>query len=315
MTGIERIQNILQHKAVDRIGLYEHFWADTLKRWTREGHMEIEEKFEEHFDLDIIRCRCINTVADIDFVPEIVEETEETVLTRDGNGAMLRTHKIHDTTPEHVDFMVKDRKGWQSLIEPKLMPALNRINVDLYRNEKLRAREKGCFFAWDASNVFEVMNGVCGTEYLLMGMAADPDWIADMAMTYANLYCKLTDMLFSSEGLPDAIWWYEDMGFKHKPFFSPEMYREILWPAHKVTFDIAKKRNLPVIVHSCGYIEPLIPGLIEAGMDCLQVIEVKAGMDLLKLFRQYGSDISFMGGIDARVLTTNDKAVIDQELE
>ena len=62
-------------------------------------------------------------------------------------------------------------------------------------------------------------------------------------------------------------------------------------------------------------VESLVPGLIEAGMDCLQVIEVKAGMDLLKLYRDYGDRISLMGGIDVRVLYTNDRAQIDAELE
>jgi len=42
---------------------------------------------------------------------------------------------------------------------------------------------------------------------------------------------------------------------------------------------------------------------------------VKAGMDLLKLYRDYGDVISFMGGIDVRVLYTNDRAKIDAELE
>ena len=55
--------------------------------------------------------------------------------------------------------------------------------------------------------------------------------------------------------------------------------------------------------------------MIDAGIDCLQVIEVKAGMDLLKLHRLYGQQIAFMGGIDVRTLYTNDRAVIDQELE
>ena len=70
-----------------------------------------------------------------------------------------------------------------------------------------------------------------------------------------------------------------------------------------------------MIVHSCGMVEKLVPGLIEAGMDCLQVIEVKAGMDLLKLYKEYGERISFMGGIDVRVLYTNDRRQIDAELE
>ncbi|MBI3921540.1 MAG: hypothetical protein HY318_09000, partial [Armatimonadetes bacterium] len=56
-------------------------------------------------------------------------------------------------------------------------------------------------------------------------------------------------------------------------------------------------------------------GSIEAGIDCLQVIEVKAGMDLLKLYHDFGDHLSFMGGIDVRVLYTNDRAKIDAELE
>jgi uroporphyrinogen decarboxylase len=54
---------------------------------------------------------------------------------------------------------------------------------------------------------------------------------------------------------------------------------------------------------------------MEAGMDCLQVIEVKAGMDLLKLYRQYGEHLSFMGGIDVRVLYSNDRSQVDRELD
>ena len=50
-------------------------------------------------------------------------------------------------------------------------------------------------------------------------------------------------------------------------------------------------------------------------MDCLQVIEVKAGMDLLRLYRGYGDRLSFMGGIDVREIISNDRGRIDRELE
>ena len=68
-------------------------------------------------------------------------------------------------------------------------------------------------------------------------------------------------------------------------------------------------------MHSCGYVAPLLPYMIEAGINCLQVIEVKAGMDLIKLHEQFGDRIAFMGGIDVRALYTNDRAIIDRELE
>ena len=104
------------------------------------------------------------------------------------------------------------------------------------------------------------------------------------------------------------------MGFKGKPFMSPAMYKEIVWPAHKKTFDFAHSKGLPVILHSCGYVEPLVPGLIEAGMDCLQAMEVKAGMDLVKLKRAFGDRIALFGGMDIRALETNDPAQVEAEL-
>lgn len=315
MTGVERITNILKRQPVDRIGLFEHFWGDTLKEWMQGGFIKENESFADHFGFDIEECWAFNMVADLDYVPEIVEETEETVLTRDGNGALLRRSKLHDATPEHVDFMVKDRATWKEYVKPLLKPDRRRINFEGYRNARNHAREHGRFFVWSGINVFELIHPVCGHEYMLLGMALDPDWVKDMVETYANLTIELQEVLFAEEGYPDGIWYYEDMGFKERPFMSPAMYKEIIQPGHIKTFDFAHSHNLPVIVHSCGMVEPLVPGLLEAGMDCLQVIEVKAGMDLLRLYENYGDVLSFMGGIDVRVLYTNDKRRIDAELE
>ncbi|MBN1878092.1 MAG: hypothetical protein JXA33_27970 [Anaerolineae bacterium] len=315
LTGIERITNILQRQPVDRIGLFEHFWSDTQRVWTEQGHIQPGEILTDHFGFDIELCWAFNVVADMDFEPEILEETEETVLIKDGNGALLRRHKLHDATPEHVDFTVKERAMWEDFIKPKLKPERRRINFEAYREAKERARKANRFFAWSGVNVFEIMKDVAGHEYMLMGMALDPDWVKDMTMTYAQLTVELQEILFAEEGWPDGIWYYEDMGYKQHPFMSPRMYRQIVQPAHTLTMDFAKAQQKPVIMHSCGYVEPLLPGMMEAGIDCLQVIEVKAGMNLLKLYKNFGDRLSFMGGIDVRALYTNDYTVIDAELE
>lgn len=315
MTGLERIGRILRRKPVDRIGLFEHFWGDTQKAWAARGKIGAAENLADHFGFDLEICWPFNLTADLDFVPVTVEETEDTILQRDGNGALLRRHKKHDATPEHVDFLVKDRAGWEEHIKPRLTPDRRRIDFEAYRKAKRHAHERGRFFCWSGTNVFELMHPVCGHEHMLVGMALDPGWVRDMVDVYARLTVELQEMLFAEEGYPDGIWFYEDMGFKGRPFMSPAMYREIIQPGHVRTFGYAHAHGLPVIVHSCGMVEKLVPGLLEAGMDCLQVIEVKAGMDLLKLHREYGDRLSFMGGIDVRVLYTNDRRQIDAELE
>jgi uroporphyrinogen decarboxylase len=124
----------------------------------------------------------------------------------------------------------------------------------------------------------------------------------------------LQEILFAEEGYPDGIWYYEDMGFKERPFMSLDMYRQIIQPAHTRTISFAHSHSLPVVMHSCGMVAPLLPGMVEAGIDCLQVIEVKAGMDLLALYRDFGDRLSFMGGIDVRVMYENDRREIDAEL-
>jgi uroporphyrinogen decarboxylase len=315
MTGRERIANILQRKPVDRIGLFEHFWDDTQRIWQANGWIPDETPFEDVFGFDLQTFWAFKMVADLDFGEEIVEETEETVLKRDGNGALLRRHKLHDSTPEHVDFLVKERHGWQEYIKPKLVADRRRIDFEGYRKAKAQAAAAGRFFCWSGINVFELMHPMCGHEHMLVGMALDPDWVKDMVSTYSRVTLELQEMLFAEEGYPDGIWYYEDMGYKQHPFMSPRMYREIIQPAHTLTVGWAHARGLPVIMHSCGYVEPLLPGMLEAGIDCLQVIEVKAGMDLLRLYRDYGERLSFMGGIDVRVLYNNDRREIDAELE
>ncbi len=147
-----------------------------------------------------------------------------------------------------------------------------------------------------------------------MGMAEDPDWVKDMVDTYSNLTLRHLEVLFAEEGKPDGMFFYEDMGFKNRPFMSPAMYEEIMMPGHARLFGYAHSLGCKVIVHSCGYVEPLVPGLIEAGMDCLQAMEVKAGMDLPTLFRKFGDRIAFFGGIDVRTLISNDRRRIDEEL-
>ncbi|HPT99763.1 MAG TPA: uroporphyrinogen decarboxylase family protein [Armatimonadota bacterium] len=316
MTSIERMQNTLERKPVDQTPVAVSPWGTTIARWRKEGHLAEGEDVAEHFGQDLRTGGWLNSTANLDFTPVVLEETEETILTLDGNGARLRRHKLHESTPEHVGFTVVDRKSWEEHAKPFLTDLdRRRIPFEGYRNAKRFAAEKQRFFCWAGVGPFEQMHPLCGHEAMLMGMALDPEWVKEMVMTYVSLTINHLEVLFAEEGKPDGFFVYEDMGFKGRPFMSPAMYREIIFPGHKRLFDFAHSLGCKVIVHSCGYVEPLVPGLIEAGMDCLQAMEVKAGMDLPTLFRRFGDRIAFYGGVDVRTLISNDRARIDAEMD
>jgi len=315
MTGIERITNALNHKKSDRVGVHETFWQNTPKNWKEQGYIPEDTSLEDHFGYDMRGEWAFNLMADIDFEPIILSETEDTILSRDGNGAVLKTLKDGTGTPEHVDYLVKCREDWEEHIKPKLVADPRRIRLSEYKWTKNHAREKNAFFCASGVNVFEAIHPMCGHENLLMGMALDPEWVLDMVDTYSTFIINLQEMLFSLGGKPDGMWYCEDMGYKEKPFMSPNMYKELIFPGHKKIIDFNKSQGLPVIMHSCGFVEPLLPGMIEAGISCLQNMEIKAGMDLVRIYKNYGDKIALMGGMDVRAIIDFDKEWIDRELD
>lgn len=210
------------------------------------------------------------------------------------------------------------REKWEEWVKPLLLDESlleRRINFGAYRAAKASSEKHQKFFVWTGINVFECIHPIIGHVELLAAMIYDPEWIEDMCSTFADLIVKSQKLLFEREGLPDGIWFSEDMGYKGAPFMSLEMYEQFLYPAHKKTCDFAHSLGLPVIMHFCGFVEPLLDGMIRAGIDALQAIEVKAGMDLVRIHKNYGDKIALIGGIDVRTLFSGDLAQVDAELE
>jgi len=327
LTGKERFARILRRQKVDRIGLFEVFWRETAQKWSQQGHFGAPETVGDHFRLDMLRTggattpadwKLLDLTANLDAGSQVLEETDIAKLIRDGNGAVMRWRKDGSGAPEHVDFLVKDRKGWEAHVRPYLIDSQTyeqRIDFQRYRETRAKCEREGVFFCAGAVAVFDLMSPMCGHENLLIGMAADPDWVRDMSGVYASITVDLLEMLFDREGLPDGMWFWDDLGFKHGPFMSPAMYRELIFSSHRRLFEFAHSHGLPVILHTDGMVESLIPQLIEAGIDCMQPLEVKAGMDLLRIKKDFGQRLALIGGMDARTLISNDRMQVREELD
>lgn len=314
-TSKERIINILARQPADRIGLFEEFWDDTLAAWAEHVDPAGQVLLPAGYQLDMEKGWPFNFTADVFFQDVVVEETSETKLVLDGNGALLRKHKLHTSTPEHVGFRCNNRESWFEEFRPLLQSTAGRIDFAGYAASSRRSRICSSFMLCASWNVFQLMVNLCGHEHLLVAMALDPEWVGDMVAVYSELAIHLHEELFAVQGLPDGLFIMEDLGYKFRPFISPDMFRELIKPAYQRLCSFAKSLRLPVLFHSCGYVEPFVPDLIDAGIDCLTALEVKAGMDLAGLFRKYGDRLSFMGGIDTRVLCTNDRQAIEAELQ
>jgi uroporphyrinogen decarboxylase len=96
----------------------------------------------------------------------------------------------------------------------------------------------------------------------------------------------------------DIILFGDDLGMQTGPQISPRMYKEFFQPRHALLWQTAKKlAPVKVMLHSCGGLYPLLPMLIEAGLDIVQPVQTTcADMEPERLKREFGRDLVLWGG-------------------
>ena len=95
----------------------------------------------------------------------------------------------------------------------------------------------------------------------------------------------------------DFVWTADDVAFKTGLFLPPAIMREIWLPRLKKIHAPALAAGKPVMFHSDGNVEELIPMLLEAGVDCLNPLD-PYGVDYRELKKKFGSRICLSGNID-----------------
>ncbi len=105
----------------------------------------------------------------------------------------------------------------------------------------------------------------------------------------------------AAAGVLDVFFMGDDFGIQTGPMISPVMFRRFLLPRLERLYSLAQRHGLPVMMHSCGAIRPLIADMIHIGLDILDPIQVRAtGMDVEDLKRDFGGDLIFHGSIDTQ---------------
>ena len=95
----------------------------------------------------------------------------------------------------------------------------------------------------------------------------------------------------------DWLWAGDDVAAQQGMMMSPRAWRELIKPELARIFAVGKQRGLPVAYHCCGALRPIIPDLIEIGLDVLNPVQCNCpGMDPLELKREFGDRLAFMGG-------------------
>lgn len=300
---------VFRHEQPDRVPFWDSPWNSTISRWKKEGMPEnfTGENYFDYFGLDkIARIQPDNSPR---FDEILLEKNETHKVYTTKWGATQKELIGEDTTPEFLDFKIKTREDWEEA-KKRILPTKDRIDWNYLKQNYQKWVDEGY---WKVANLwfgFDVTHSwMCGTENILMALIEEPEWCVDMFETLLDTHIALYEQIFSEGYRFDSVWWWDDMGYKNNQFFSKTMYCDLLKPVHKKAIDWAHSKGMKAHMHSCGDIRPFIPELIDIGLDALNPLEVKAGMDPVVLKQTYGAQLVLHGGIDALLWNEEEKMI------
>ena len=311
LTERERILRTYRREEIDRIPMLDQPWAGTLRRWRAEG-MPSNVAWEDHFGFD----RWIKICPDNSprFERKILEQNERYKIETTKWGGTQKVFCELDSTPEALSFYYDTPERWEEAKAAMLTYHEDRIPWEYLEKNYPRWKSEGRFLQLTAWFGFDVAHTrLTGTENMLIAMYEEPEWVKDIFDTYLTTSLDLCQRILDAGYEFDGLLWYDDMGYKGAPFFSPTLYRELLWPYHKKAVDWAHERGMVTELHSCGFVEPLLPDIVNTGVEMLNPLEIKAGMDPYKLKALYGDKLAFHGGINAQTWDNIDLVVSEME--
>jgi uroporphyrinogen decarboxylase len=339
------VDALLRKKPAPRIGLVESPWPDTIAAWVKQGYPTRRARQEagalrwnpesgrwqpgessgefvepvpawEHFGFDLVGVGGWFDAMPLRGRSELVEKSDAWEVRRNGAGAALKYWTGKSGTPEHVDFLMTSREAWERDYRPHLLgldPA--RVDANGAKHQLAAARAAGRWTHYGHLFIWELMRQSMGDVCLYESLLLDPDWIRDYGRVYTDFFQRHYAYLFEQAGRPDGVWMYEDLGYRNGLAASPRVLEDLIFPHFKEMVDFFHARGLPVVLHTCGSTAEALPLIVEAGFDALHPMERKAaGNDPFAFAERYGDRLAFVGGFDARLFETNDRALIRREM-
>ncbi len=294
MNGKERVLASLRRESPDRVPVFMWFHPSTARHLA--ALLEIpQERLGEVMGDDIRQTWVNNNYAMEGIVHEHDGESHVDwwgiKWVKEGEYNQITDFPLSDASPDEIEQYEFPTDREEDLLD-LMVPVVEKSG--------------DCFLGIDVSPcVFEMYWRLRGMEAGMLDLAAQPDVAnellgrcGDFAVSLAKKGCERFPV--------DWLWTGDDVAGQNALFMSPGMWRSLIKPHLQRVIDVGKARNLPVAYHCCGALRPIIGDLVEMGIEILNPIQCSCpGMDPLELKREFGAELSFMGGVDTQYLLVN----------
>lgn len=196
-----------------------------------------------------------------------------------------------------------------SLLEVYRFPEIDRGYAEKVRAQNLRECDQYVLSGLPFG-VFSTLRDLRRMSNALMDTAAEPEMVKAYMERFAPFAVEQVHL--AADCGVDGVIIADDWGMQFSPFISPASFRELFKPVYRQITDACHERDIDFMLHSCGFVLPLVDDMIDAGVDVFQFDQPEAAGSRLWA-EKYSDKAAFYCPVDIqKVMPTGDRALIEQ---
>jgi len=312
MTDRRRFNNQMHYQPVDRCFNMEFgYWQENFHQWPIfvDNSITSNEQADIFFNFD--------TIAEVNspwinppFGPKVVEERETTNVIMNEHGLLAEVPKDgHDTIPHYLEPSITTPDDWHKCKQERFRRDDPARKVDIAALQKTHPPDRDYPLGVHCGSMIGVVRNMLTFEGLAYATYDYPDMVEDMVEISCVLVEDFLDQVLGEIDFDYASGW-EDICFKSGPIVSVDFFRNVVAPRYKRIGAKLHAAGIDLWFTDCdGDVRPIMPILLESGINCLLPFEVNSCAHPGELFDAHGKELRIMGGVDKMALGRGPQAI------
>lgn len=312
MTDRQRFINQMHYKPVDRCFNMEFgYWDENFVQWPMftENNITTNEQADIFFNFDTIKC-IDSCWMNPPFEEKIIEETgtHKIIINSDGLLAEVPADG-HETIPHFIKSSIVKPDDWKKVKAERFRRDDPMRIIDVEALKKTHPPDRDYPLGVYCGSMIGRIRDLLTFEGLAYAAFDYPEMVEDMVETSCLLIEDFLDQVLGEIDFDYASGW-EDICFKSGPIVSVDFFRSVVVPKYKRIREKLNSHGIDIWYTDCdGDVRPILPLLMEGGINCLLPFEVNSCCHPKELLDEYGTDLRIMGGFDKMALGQGPPAI------
>ncbi len=313
MTDRERFNRQMHYQSIDRCFNMEFgYWDENFHEWDLfvKNGIRNNGEADRFFNFDRIGNLGGNTWMCPAFESTLIEETATTRIVLDPNGLYKEVPKDgHDTIPHYLRASIVTPDDWKREKELRFDRRHPARRVDVAALQRAHPPQREYPLGVYCGSLMGRIRDMLTFEGIAFAIFDYPDMLEDMVETACVLTEDFLDQVLGKIDFDYASGW-EDICFKNGPIVTLDFFKQVVVPRYKRIGRKLHEHGIDLWYTDCdGDVRPLLPGFLEAGINCLFPYEVNSCAHPVELLNEYGRDLRIMGGVDKMELAKGPEAI------